>query len=424
MSLRDVLAEACELEDCSLRDLTVLATQNDPFRVDTPAGHRDGEWLAVQAEKLGDQQIHLRGLHYMVIGEIKPDGKPYTNTEADWLWLSSKAGKAARWLGYIDFSRIVDARNSEPVVVRREHVEPEPYISVGVEVEIPDAASIEPRAMLYGFHGLQPYKLVLFGEKTSLEPVLAPIASAYQADLYLPTGEASDTMIHQMAAIGAQDGRPMVISYLSDCDPAGWQMAVSVARKLQGFKALLFPELQFEVRPIALTPDQVRLYGLPSTPLKETEKRADNWVRAMGVEQTEIDALATLQPDLLRDIVREALAPFYDHTLHRRVQSSRRDWQEQAQAQLEEQIDGDQRERLVAEAAEKLATLRDEVAAINDGMRVAVGDDIVLPTPVIPEPVIDTSAHGLPLVDSEWAFAEQSRQLIAHKEYRNGDGER
>ena len=29
-----------------LKDLTVLAERNDPFRVDIPAGHRDGQWLA------------------------------------------------------------------------------------------------------------------------------------------------------------------------------------------------------------------------------------------------------------------------------------------------------------------------------------------------------------------------------------------
>ena len=29
----------------------------------------------------------------------------------------------------------------------------------------------------------------MFGEKVSLEPVLAPIAEALEADLYLPTGE-------------------------------------------------------------------------------------------------------------------------------------------------------------------------------------------------------------------------------------------
>jgi hypothetical protein len=91
--LRATLEAAMAEGGLKMKDLTVLANQNDPFRVDTPAGHRDGEWLAVQAEKLGDRTIHLRGLHYMVIGETKPDGTPYTNTDADWLWLASKAGK-------------------------------------------------------------------------------------------------------------------------------------------------------------------------------------------------------------------------------------------------------------------------------------------------------------------------------------------
>src|SRR5215217_963145 len=81
----------------SMKDLTVLAPQNDPFRIDRPAAHRDGAWLAMTARELGlgDRKIHLRGLHYMVIGRLKPDGLPYTNTEADWLWLSGDAGKAA-----------------------------------------------------------------------------------------------------------------------------------------------------------------------------------------------------------------------------------------------------------------------------------------------------------------------------------------
>ena len=83
-------------------------------------------------------------------------------------------------------------------------------------------------------------------------------------------------------AVGADDGRPMVVLYFADCDPAGWQMPISVGRKLQALEDRCFPELEFEVRRVALTPDQVREYGLPSTPLKETEKRADRWQRGDG----------------------------------------------------------------------------------------------------------------------------------------------
>ena len=67
---------------------------------------------------LGQRRVHLRGLHYMMVaGEVaKPDGLPYTNTEEDWTWLVMHAAKAARFLGYIPFAQIVDARNAEPVV--------------------------------------------------------------------------------------------------------------------------------------------------------------------------------------------------------------------------------------------------------------------------------------------------------------------
>ena len=54
---------------------------------------------------------------------------------------------------------------------------------------------------------------------------------------------------------------------------------------------------------------------MPVTPLKDTEKRADKWTEAMEIEQTEIDALAALRPDLLEQIARNVLNTFYDSAL-------------------------------------------------------------------------------------------------------------
>ncbi|MEJ7798434.1 MAG: hypothetical protein WKF42_08050 [Solirubrobacteraceae bacterium] len=402
----------------SMRDLTVLADANDPFRVDTSTGEgrRNGEWLAMQAARLPpERRIHLRGLHYMALGQIRPDGTPHENTEKGWIWLC-KSAKAARWLNLVPFDRIVDARNSAPIVREFERPEPTPYLHVGVNVEIPDADDIRPRIGIDGFTGVQPYKLVIFGEKTSLDDVLAPIAERYQADLYLPSGECSDTLLHQLARVGAQDGRRMIVFYFSDCDPSGWQMAVSVARKLQAFKAGLYPDLDFELRPVALTPDQVREHGLPSTPMKDTERRADAWTRAMGVQQTEIDALATLQPDLLGKIARDAINPFFDRSLERRVGDARREWLQAAQTAVEAQMGTDELERIQQEAAARLDDLRDEITAINDALHVDV-DPGDLPPIVVPAAQLNGGADGLPLIDSNWTFADQSRRLKGHKAY-------
>lgn len=194
-------------------------------------------------------------------------------------------------------------------------------------------------------------------------------------------------------------------------------MPVSIARKLQALRALEFPELDFEVRPVALVPDQVRAYGLPSTPLNEKERRADKWRQAMGVEQTEIDALATLNPGLLRDIVRDALDPFFDRTLDLRVWEARSEWMRQAQDTLDEQISQEQLESLSSQAQAKLDTLRDEIDAINDALRIAAGDVLELPAiPEVPGPEFD-SVPSKPLVSSDWDYVEQTRRLIAHKAY-------
>ena len=87
----------------------------------------------------------------------------------------------------------------------------------------------------------------------------------------MPTGEISDTQMYIMAKAGAEDGRKLIVFTLADFDPSGWQMSISIGRKLQALKDLLFPELEFEVRPTGLTGDQVEKLDLPSTPLKETE---------------------------------------------------------------------------------------------------------------------------------------------------------
>lgn len=90
---------------------------------------------------------------------------------------------------------------------------------------------------------------------------------------------------------------------------------------------------------VALTLDQVRQFGVPSTPLKDTERRGDRWRRAIGHEQTEIDALAALRPDDLEAIARAAVEPFYDFTLAARCRQAGDAWYADAQAKLTDHPD-------------------------------------------------------------------------------------
>jgi hypothetical protein len=420
-ALRSVLEAAYQEGEYSRAELTVLSAQVDPYRLDTEARHRDGHWAAAQLAKgFGkNKSTHWRGLHYSIVARAnvcKPDGSIYQNTDEDWVWLSTIAGKAARWLGYIPFERITDSRNSPPIIHRKASVEPDSWVSVCVDVDIPAAEDIEPRPGVAGFVATQAFNFVIFGEKTSLEDVLLPIAREHEADLYLPTGEISDTLLHQIARDAAADGRPLVLIAVSDCDPAGFQMPISIARKLQALRDLLFPNLRFEVVSTALTVDQVRNLTLPSTPLKETEKRADRWREAFGIEQTEIDALATLRPAVLREIVTRAFDPYFDRTLKARVREAESDWLSEAEVALTEQTDDALLAELREQAAARLDELRDAIDQINDQMRIGVGD-IDLPTIDVPEPEIDEDSGRQALVSFDQDWVTQTRALIERKAY-------
>jgi hypothetical protein len=454
----------------ALDDLTVLSQKYDPFRFDTPERHRDAAWFAELFARLvgPDETVHIRGFHYRLVaagGVAKPDGLPYENNSADYTVLGD-AAKRARWLGYVAFDRIVDQRNPDPIInrYRSDRLAPRVYVSsLGLPlarpayIERPERAVIrdlKPNVWVHDFVRRQPYAFAFFGEKSSLEPVLRPLAQTYRADLFLAAGELSDTLVWRMARDAAADGRPLIVFCFSDFDPAGAQMPVSIARKLQALKVMSFPELRGQVVPVALTLEQAVSFALPTTPVKPGEKRARRWQEAYGsalyeagligspdrAAQVEIDALAALRPDDLRDIAEAAIRPYLDAGLDDRVGRVNVEWQRAAQAAVDATIDeddytdiADRAEELAeqynealdaaeaaqAEAQQGFADLRSELDEMNAGI-------VRPPPPELPEAEIDESAHN-PLLDLDWGLVDGARALKARKAYEDteedGDAE-
>jgi hypothetical protein len=296
-ALAEVIHRASDEHGISVTDLTVLSSGNDPYRA---YKHRaKAEWFAKVFQQLVPLGVtkHLRGFFYLLVSSPDisgPDGKPFVNDDDHWQIVQT-ASKAARWLGLVPFERIIDERNAPPeIFVPR--VSP---IAIDISASkdcVMTAGDTLPQPELSGFDGRQTHRIILFGEKSSLAEVLRPIAEAIGAEMILTTGESSDTQIAGMAKRADDDGRPTVVLYFSDFDPSGWQMPVSVARKLQALKDLYHPGLQISLYPVALTLEQIQTLGLPSAPLKPTEKRADHWRETHGHEQTEIDALVAHTP--------------------------------------------------------------------------------------------------------------------------------
>jgi hypothetical protein len=439
-------------------ELLALAPRNDPFGLDTPAAHRDAAWFREHLDRLvGERRIHLHGFHYVLVaagGVIKPNGEPYRNTHADDAWLSEIAGKRARWLRYIDFDRIDDNRNDEPVIYRPEHPQP-PTARIAAVVgdyaigEVQEASlddDCRPFPALSGFEARQPYAFAFFGEKSSLDPVLRPLAERHQADMYLGAGELSDTRIWRMAGDAVKDGRPLIVFCFSDFDPAGMQMPVSIARKLQALKTLFFSDLRGQVVPVALDLAQALELRLPTTPVKPGEKRRDRWQEAYGpalfeaglidsprqAAQVEIDALAALRPAEFTRIAEGAIARYLDPGLRRRFTLVEVDWRRAVRAAIDEAVDEDavadirNRADYAVEAfnhaVANLQTASDDLDTLQEELdALAAGIEPPEP-PEAPAPEIDETAHR-PLIDLEWDFVTATRALKTRKAYEPGENE-
>ncbi len=162
-----------------LPDLTVLAAQNDPYRLHTSAGHRDAVWFAdrVSEHLRPFETIHLRGLFYRIVakGDVRrPDGDLFVNTEESWSWFATRAAKTARWLGHVPFDRIVDERNAAPEIYVLGAKTPEWHLSAGESAYVPDLNEALPRFECSGLTARQRYRLIFIGEKTSSGCHLAP----------------------------------------------------------------------------------------------------------------------------------------------------------------------------------------------------------------------------------------------------------
>ena len=94
----------------------------------------------------------------------------------------------------------------------------------------------------------------------------------------------------------SEEDRPVFICHLDDFDPSG----VDAARKIEAELRSVAPGASIPFERLAVTPEQVAAWSLPTRPTKTSDSRA----RSFGSVFVELDAIA---PGTLRDLVRAAI---------------------------------------------------------------------------------------------------------------------
>jgi hypothetical protein len=196
-----------------------------------------------------------------------------------------------------------------------------------------------------------------------MNDILIPLAQENKCVLQTATGEISLTRCNELVA--RTSGRPVRIIYISDFDPGGESMPLAAARKIEWL--LQETGLDIQLHPVVLTHDQCVEYGLPRTPIKETEGRAGRFEERHGEGATELDALEALRPGMFAEIVQDAVNLFRSEEYLDAWQEAH-DAAEEAVAEIEYQV---RRRHNAARAAleERLADLKgraeDRLAAMR-----------------------------------------------------------
>jgi len=133
-------------------------------------------------------------------------------------------------------------------------------------------------------------------EKDALSGVLMPVTSKYDVPLMVARGYASLSFLSEAAEYMEAEKRPVYIYHLGDFDPSG----VNAGQKIEETLRELAPIAEIHFERIAVTPEQITAWNLPSRPTKQSDSRA----KGFGDISVELDAI---NPNSLRDLVEVAI---------------------------------------------------------------------------------------------------------------------
>jgi hypothetical protein len=158
----------------------------------------------------------------------------------------------------------------------------------------------------------QKTRLVVIPEAAGMAQQLGRVTDPFGLTVMSSGGFESTTEKHRFAAELADQDRPTEVLDIGDHDPSGAHKFLSFMEDVEAFARELGGEVT--MTRLAVTPEQVRRYGLPTAPPKATDKRA------FRGQTCQAEALA---PDVLADILRTAIEDRVDRQVLDRVSEQR-----------------------------------------------------------------------------------------------------
>jgi hypothetical protein len=264
------------------------------------------------------EECHIRRVHYWMVARAN---MLYENTEEDWDYLLGASAKA-RYLGLIPMESIIDRRNPEPIVHSEYWGDEDPENELTKIDAAKVAGIIAGQFYCYNPSNAQAYHLEVWEEKSTMLDVTDPVCETFGANHQAGLGELSITAVYKLMRRVVSAKKPVRVFYISDFDPAGEGMPISVARRIEWFIRRHYTKLDIKLMPLVLTKEQCVQHKLPRTPIKKSDKRKAGFEQRHGEGATELDALEALHPGELPRILEKALRPFFDDKADKSVREA------------------------------------------------------------------------------------------------------
>lgn len=159
-------------------------------------------------------------------------------------------------------------------------------------------------------------------EKDAMSGVIWPVAREWGVPLMVMRGQTSATFAYEAAMEYREIGKPVIVYYLGDFDPAGLECETSLTDKLTTYVA---GEVPVDVERVFVTPEDIDHLGLATHAVKRSQQTKRSWLPHLGREACELDAVP---PDHLRDVL--------DLRLSQHVPQQLREQHEQVEAEERE----------------------------------------------------------------------------------------
>lgn len=139
-------------------------------------------------------------------------------------------------------------------------------------------------------------------EKDALAGVVYEVTEEWDVPLMVTRGYPSLSFLAEAAEqVKDVDGKPTYLYYFGDRDPSGLDIPRFTEKQL----VELAPSSDLTFERVAVTPEQIVEYHLPTRPTKKTDTRSKSFIG----ESVELDAI---DPETLRDLVRDSITQHVD----------------------------------------------------------------------------------------------------------------